>query len=77
VLKSLPAKQARLLPIFPYNISTAIVQRLIKQRNCFSEMLLMLQREVVDRMTAPAGSSERGYLSVLVETYCEAQKLFD
>ena len=37
----------------------------------------MLQREVVDRITAPAGSSERGYLSVLVEAYCEAEKLFD
>jgi 16S rRNA (adenine1518-N6/adenine1519-N6)-dimethyltransferase len=73
----LPAKQARLVANLPYNISTAIVQRLIKQRNCFSEMLLMLQREVVDRMTAPAGSTERGYLSVLVEAYCEAQKLFD
>jgi 16S rRNA (adenine1518-N6/adenine1519-N6)-dimethyltransferase len=40
-------------------------------------MTLMLQREVVDRMLAKAGSSERGYLSVLVEAYCEAQKLFD
>ncbi len=37
----------------------------------------MLQREVVDRITAPAGSSERGYLSVLVEAYCEAEQLFD
>jgi 16S rRNA (adenine1518-N6/adenine1519-N6)-dimethyltransferase len=32
---------------------------------------------VVERMTAPPGSSERGYLSVLVEAYCEAEKLFD
>jgi 16S rRNA (adenine1518-N6/adenine1519-N6)-dimethyltransferase len=37
----------------------------------------MLQREVVERMTAPAGSSERGYLSVLIEAYAEAEKLFD
>ena len=37
----------------------------------------MLQKEVVDRIMAPAGSAERGYLSVLVEAYCEAQKLFD
>ena len=37
----------------------------------------MLQREVVERMLAPAGSSERGYLSVLVEAYCETEKLFD
>jgi 16S rRNA (adenine1518-N6/adenine1519-N6)-dimethyltransferase len=37
----------------------------------------MLQREVVERITAAPGSSERGYLSVLVEAYCEAEKLFD
>jgi len=72
-----PAQTARLVANLPYNISTAILQRLIAQRSCLSEMVLMLQREVVERITAPAGSSERGYLSVLVETYCEAEKLFD
>jgi len=72
-----PAKKARLVANLPYNISTAILQRLIVQRGCLSEMVLMLQKEVVDRIMAPAGSAERGYLSVLVEAYCEAQKLFD
>ena len=37
----------------------------------------MLQREVVGRITAPPGSTERGYLTVLVEAYCEAEALFD
>ena len=72
-----PAETARLVANLPYNISTAILQRLIAQRSCLSEMVLMLQREVVERITAQAGSSERGYLSVLVDTYCEAEKLFD
>ena len=72
-----PAKQARIVANLPYNIGTAILQRLIEQRNCISEMTLMLQREVVDRIMARAGSSERGYLSVLVEAYCETEKLFD
>ncbi len=73
----LPAKEARLVANLPYNISTAILQRLIEQRQCLLEMVLMLQREVVDRMIAPAGSSSRGYLSVFVEAYCETEKLFD
>jgi 16S rRNA (adenine1518-N6/adenine1519-N6)-dimethyltransferase len=72
-----PANYSRLVANLPYNISTAILQRLIEQRRCFTEMVVMLQREVVDRMTAPAGSSERGYLSVLVEAYYEAERLFD
>jgi 16S rRNA (adenine1518-N6/adenine1519-N6)-dimethyltransferase len=40
-------------------------------------MVVMLQKEVVDRILAPAGSSDRGYLSVLVEAYCETERLFD
>lgn len=73
----LPAKSARLVANLPYNISTAILQRLIEQRGCLTEMVLMLQREVVDRITAGPGSKERGYLSVLVEAYTQAEKLFD
>ena len=73
----LPATSARLVANLPYNISTAILQRLIEQRACLTEMVVMLQREVVERIMAPAGSSERGFLSVLVEAYCEMEKLFD
>jgi len=72
-----PDKNARVVANLPYNIATAILQRLIEQRHCLKDMTLMLQREVVDRITAEAGSSERGYLSVLVEAYCEAEKVFD
>jgi len=72
-----PVRTARLVANLPYNISTAILQRLIAQRACFEEMVLMLQREVVERLLAPAGTSDRGFISVLVEAYCEAEKLFD
>jgi 16S rRNA (adenine1518-N6/adenine1519-N6)-dimethyltransferase len=73
----LPARSARLVANLPYNISTAILQRLIRQRGCLDEMVLMLQKEVVDRVLAPAGTSDRGFISVLVEAYCETEKLFD
>ena len=73
----LPDRSARLVANLPYNISTAILQRLIAQRECLSEMVLMLQREVVERVLAPAGTTDRGYISVLVEAYCETEKLFD
>lgn len=72
-----PAARARLAANLPYNISTAILQRLISQRECLTEMVVMLQREVVERVLAPAGSSERGYLSVVVEAYADTEKLFD
>jgi len=72
-----PARSARLVANLPYNISTAILQHLITQRACLGEMVVMLQKEVVERVLAPAGTSDRGFISVLVEAYCEAEKLFD
>ncbi|HST53581.1 MAG TPA: 16S rRNA (adenine(1518)-N(6)/adenine(1519)-N(6))-dimethyltransferase RsmA [Pyrinomonadaceae bacterium] len=72
-----PAARARVVANLPYNISTAILQRLVGQRRCVAEMVLMLQREVVARITAPPGSTERGYLTILVEAFCETEALFD
>jgi 16S rRNA (adenine1518-N6/adenine1519-N6)-dimethyltransferase len=40
-------------------------------------MVLMFQREVVDRMTAEPGDSERGYLTVITEAFLEIERLFD
>lgn len=67
----------KLVANLPYYISTAILQKLIEQREVFSEMILMFQREVVERITAKVGDSERGFLTVLTEAYLETEKLFD
>lgn len=68
---------AKVVANLPYYISTAILQKLIEQRECFSSLVLMFQREVVDRITAGPGNSERGYLTVLVESAFTVEKLFD
>lgn len=72
-----PATKARIVANLPYNVATAILQRLIEQRQCLTEMVVMLQKEVVERITAPPGTAERGYLSVFVQAYCETEQLFD
>ncbi|MDQ3799756.1 MAG: 16S rRNA (adenine(1518)-N(6)/adenine(1519)-N(6))-dimethyltransferase RsmA [Acidobacteriota bacterium] len=69
--------KAKLVANLPYYISTAILQKLIDERDCFSGMVLMFQREVVERITAVPGNKERGFLTVLVEAYLAAEKLFD
>ncbi len=69
--------QIKLAANLPFNVSTAILQKLIDQREVFSEMILMFQREVVERITAEAGNKERGFLSVLVQNYLDVEKLFD
>ena len=73
----IPDPKSKLVANLPYYISTAILQKLIEQRACFSEMILMFQREVVQRITAEVGNKERGFLTVLVEAFLDAEKLFD
>ena len=72
-----PATKARVVANLPYYISTAILQHLLTERTCISDMTLMLQSEVVTRITATPGGRDYGYLSALVQFYCEAHKLFD
>jgi 16S rRNA (adenine1518-N6/adenine1519-N6)-dimethyltransferase len=72
-----PAATTRVVANLPYNVATAILQKFIEQRRCITEMVLMLQKEVVERITAAPGSAERGYLSVFVQAYGETEKLFD
>lgn len=61
----------------PYYISTAVLQKFADQRHLFSTLILMFQREVVERITARPGDSDRGFLTVLTEACFDAHKLFD
>lgn len=76
-LSACAGTKAKLVANLPYNISTAILQRLIDQRQAFFSMVLMFQKEVVDRITASPGNSDRGFLTVMVEAYLDAERLFD
>lgn len=67
----------KLVGNLPYYISTAILQKLTTDRHLFSRIVLMFQREVVDRITAAPGNSDRGFLTVLAEAAFEAEHLFD
>ena len=67
----------KLVGNLPYYISSAILQKLIEQRNLFSRVVLMLQKEVVDRVVAKPGDSSRGFLTVLVEDAFDSARLFD
>ncbi len=72
-----PATTVRVVANLPYYISTAILQHLLTERTCITDLTLMLQSEVVTRITATPGGRDYGYLSALVQFYCEAHKLFD
>ena len=61
----------------PYYAATHIMKRLIHYRAQISSMTLMLQKEVVDRLTANPGQKEYGSLSVYVQYYCDVQRLLE
>lgn len=69
--------RVRVVANLPYYISTPIIERLIKLRGRIFDLTLMLQKEVVDRITSQPDSREYGYLSVMVQYRAEARKLFE
>ncbi len=60
----------------PYYLSTPLLFRLLEQRGRFSRMVLMLQKEVVDRVVAQPGTSPYGILSVMIQYAATATKSF-
>lgn len=75
-LRSLHAKERlRLVGNLPYNVSTPLLFRFLEQSDCIQDMHFMLQKEVVERITAAPGSKTYGRLSVMIQAYCQADTL--
>lgn len=70
-------KKIRVVGNLPYNISTPLIFHLLDQISCIEDMTFMLQKEVVDRITAKPGGKDYGRLSVMIQLQCETKKLFD
>ena len=69
--------RVRIVANLPYYISTPIIEKLLSCAELLFDMTLMLQKEVADRIAAEPGGKEYGYLSVMVQYYCVATKLFE
>ena len=61
---------------FPYNISSQIVFRTLDFVDLIPEFSGMFQKEVAQRITEKPGSKSYGILSVLTQTFYEAEYLF-
>jgi len=53
----------------PYVISAPLLFTFLDQRRAFSLLVLMLQKEVAQRLTAPPGTKQYGTISVLLRAY--------
>ncbi len=70
-------KKLRIVGNLPYNISTPVLFHLLNYRHLIQDMHFMLQKEVVDRIVAIPGNKLYGRLSVMLQTFCSAQALFE
>jgi len=68
---------ARIVGNLPYNISTPLLFHLARHAERVRDLHFMLQREVVDRMTAAPSTPEYGRLSVALQARFDIEKLFN
>jgi len=66
----------RIVGNIPYHITSSIVFAAIRQHHLIRDLLLMVQKEVAERIVASPGSKSYGLLSVLSQTYSEPAVLF-
>jgi len=70
----------RIIANLPYNIATPLLVRWLSSTPWppwFEAMVLMFQREVAERITAPPGTKSYGRLSVLSQWRCHVERAFD
>lgn len=60
----------------PYYITTPIIMNLLERKLPLERLVVMVQKEVAERMTAPPGGREYGAISVAMQYYTEPQTAF-
>lgn len=76
VPKLKPGQKAKVIANLPYHLTTPIISHLIKMRNVFSSLTLMVQDEVAKRFTAHPNTSDYGSYSVFLNFYCNPKYAF-
>lgn len=67
---------AKVVGNLPYYITSDILLRLFAYRKYFDTLIIMVQREVADRIAAKPGSRDYGLLSATAQLYAKVEKLF-
>ena len=75
--KKLDDNQLILIANLPYNIASTLIINLLRESNIFKSMILMVQREVAERLSAEVSSKAYGRTSVLIQTQSQIKKCFD
>ena len=77
--KTLTKKDYKFVSNLPYNISVPFILKMIKIRRIipWKEMILMVQKEVAERITADIGTKNYGRLSIMVNLNNDVKKLLN
>jgi len=73
---SFSPEPAHVVGNLPYYITSDILLRLFKYHRYFSTIVIMVQKEVGDRLAALPGSRDYGLLSATAQLYSRVEKLF-
>ena len=63
--------------IDPSNITSPVIMYLLQSRIPIDAVTVMVQKEAAARLCAPVGSRDAGAVTVAVNYYADAKKLFD
>ena len=61
----------------PYYITTPIVMKLLEENPGFENLVIMVQKEVADRLVAEPGSKNCGAITYSVSFCCETERIVD
>lgn len=64
----------KILGNLPYYLTSPLIFKLLSLRSIVEGMLVMIQKEVADRVTAQPGSRNYGTISIFAQLYCEVEK---
>lgn len=67
----------RVVANLPYNVATPLLLRWLAHVDAFATIVVMMQKEVVDRLVAVPRTKDYGRLSVMTQWLCTVEPLFD
>ena len=73
--KQTEIKSVKIVANLPYYISTPIIMKLLENRLDIDEIIVMVQKEVAERLTAKTGTRLPGAITYAVEYYSDATSI--
>lgn len=76
IFKEIPNK-IKIVANIPYYITTPILEKLLEHAGRIDFIVIMMQKEVADRIRAKPESKAYGSLTLFINFYCEVEKICD